>query len=45
LRGINGERGTYLVIETTLMIEVIEERRVGLSAPQVHIGNLKVIED
>jgi hypothetical protein len=43
--GINGERGTYLVVEATLMIEVIEERRVGLSAPQVHICNLKVIED
>lgn len=38
-------RGTYLVVEAALMIEVVEERRVGLSAPQVHIGNLKVIED
>lgn len=35
-------KGLYLVVKATLAIEVVEECRIGLSAPKVHIGNLKI---
>jgi hypothetical protein len=32
----------YLVVKAARTIEVLEERGVGLAAPKVHIGDLKV---
>jgi hypothetical protein len=40
VNGVKGRR--YLVVKSTATIEVLEECRVGLAAPKVHIGNLKV---
>jgi len=38
-----GEKGRlYLVVKATKSIKVLKERRVGLTAPKVHIGNLKI---
>jgi hypothetical protein len=34
--------GRYLVVKATTAIEVVEECLVGLAAPKVHIGNLKI---
>ena len=31
-----------MVVEAAVTIEVVEERRVGLFAPDVHVGNLKL---
>ena len=32
----------YLIVEATTTIEVLEKRGIGLTAPKVHIGDLKV---
>jgi hypothetical protein len=32
----------YLVVKATVAIEVVEKCRVGLTSPEVHIGNLKI---
>jgi hypothetical protein len=32
----------YLIVKATTAIEVVEECRVGLAAPKVHISNLKI---
>ena len=34
--------GLYLVVKATTAIEVVEECRVGVATPKVHIGNLKI---
>ena len=36
------KRRRYLVVKSTATVEVLEECRVGLAAPKVHIGYLKV---
>lgn len=40
--GRNDGEGLYLVVKATTAIEVVEECRIGLAAPKVHIGNLKI---
>ena len=42
LRGGKERDDVYLIVKATATIEVLKERRVGLAAPKVHIGNLKV---
>jgi len=32
----------YLVVEAAVTIEVLEERGIGLTAPEVQIGDLKI---
>lgn len=32
----------YLVVEATVTIEVLEERTIRLTAPEVQIGDLKI---
>ena len=32
----------YLVVEAAVTIEVLEERSIGLTAPEVQIGDLKI---
>ena len=39
-KGVKQRR--YLVVKSTATVEVLEECRVGLAAPKVHIGYLKV---
>ena len=36
------KRQRYLVVKSTATVEVLEECRVSLAAPKVHIGYLKV---
>ena len=42
LRSTSGREGSYLVIKATMAIEVIEECRISLSTPKVHISNFKI---
>jgi len=37
--------GTYLVIEASILIEIIEIGREGISTPKIHISDLKVVVD
>jgi hypothetical protein len=37
-----GGEGPYLVVKPTRAIEELEERRVSLATPKVHIGDLKI---
>ena len=37
--------GTYLVIEASVVIEIIEISRKGFSTPKFHISDLKVVVD
>jgi hypothetical protein len=39
------KRQRYLVVKSTATVEVLEECRVSLAAPKVHIGYLKVAPD
>jgi hypothetical protein len=36
------KRRRYLVVKSTATVEVLEECRIGLAAPKVHIGYLKI---
>ena len=40
-----GNGGTYLIIEASVAIKVIEIGREGFSTPKFHIGDLKVVVD
>lgn len=42
LRSEGDGKGRYLVVKTTMAIEVVEICRVSLAAPKVHIRNLKI---
>jgi hypothetical protein len=42
LRSESDDEKLYLVVKATSSIKVVEECRVGLAAPKVHIGNLKI---
>ena len=42
MRSEGDGEGPYLVVKATIPIEVVEECRIGLAAPEVHIGNLKI---
>lgn len=42
---VEGGSKTYLVIETTLLIEIVEELRVGFASPEVHITDFEVTPD
>jgi len=35
----------HLVVESALVIKVVEEISIRLAAPEVHIGNLEVTPD
>jgi hypothetical protein len=35
----------YLVVEAAVVIEMVEVLQIDLSAPKVHVGNLKVVID
>jgi hypothetical protein len=36
---------TNLIIETTLLVEEVEELHVGFASPQVHVGDFEVTPD
>ena len=40
-----GRGKMYLVVEAAVVIEMVEVRQIDLSAPKVHVANLKVVID